>query len=135
MCFSGAKTESVASSYDPRGIELTLASRSPLVTGMSPEWVETVDDDERFLPLIQEEASQICPYLWLGSEENARDLVWLKVNRITRVVTIMPRAIYPIECGQMSEALKAWFAENVETLFLKALDTPTELVRVHYFAS
>jgi len=98
---------------------------------MNHEWVETVDEDERFLPLIQGEASQICDHLWLGSEDNVRDLVWLKVNKITRIVTIMPRAIYPTDSGQMSEALKFWFAENVETLFLEALDTPTQLVFNH----
>ena len=95
---------------------------------MSPEWVETVDEDERFLPLIQGHASQICENLWLGSEDNVRDLVWLKLNKITRIVTIMPQAVDPTDSGHMSEALKLWFAENVDSLFLEALDTPTQLV-------
>jgi hypothetical protein len=98
---------------------------------MSPEWVETVDEDERFLPLIQGHASQICENLWLGSEDNVRDLVWLKLNKITRIVTIMPQAVDPTDSGHMSEALKLWFAENVDSLFLEALDTPTQLVFKH----
>ena len=93
-----------------------------------PEWVETVDNDERFLPVIQGEASQICQNLWLGSEENVRDLVWLKVTKITRIVSIMPSAVDLTDSGHLSEALKLWFAQNVETLLLVALDTPTQLV-------
>jgi len=97
--------------------------------GAGNEWIETEAADERFLPLIEGDASRICEHLWLGSEENVRDLVWLKVEKITRIVTIMPYPIDPTSSGSVSEALKSWHAENVETLFLEALDTPSQLVR------
>jgi|Transcript_24886 hypothetical protein len=92
------------------------------------EWIETVEEDERFLPTFQGDASLIKEGLWLGSEENVRDLVWLKVEKITRIVTIMPYPVDPTDSGDVSETLKLWYADNVEALFLEALDTPTQLV-------
>ena len=101
--------------------------------GNGNEWIETEAEDERFLPLIEAEPSQISEHLWLGSEENVRDLVWLKVEKITRIVTIMPYPIDPTEGSTVSDALKLWHSENVETLFLEALDTPSQLVRSPVF--
>ena len=83
------------------------------------EWIETVEEDERFLPTFQGDASLIKEGLWLGSEENVRDLVWLKVEKITRIVTIMPYPVDPTDSGDVSETLKLWYADNVEALFLE----------------
>lgn len=100
-------------------------------SGAGVDFIETECEDERFLPLIQAEASQIDDSLWLGSEDNVRDLVFLKVANITRIVTIMPYAVDPTDCGHLSEALKSWYADNVVALFLEALDTPTALLFEH----
>ena len=97
--------------------------------GNGSEWIETEAADERFLPLIEGDPSQISEHLWLGSEENVRDLVWLKVEKITRIVTIMPYPVDPTEGSTVSDSLKLWHADNVKTLFLEALDTPSQLVR------
>ena len=69
-------------------------------SGAGVDFIETECEDERFLPLIQAEASQIDDSLWLGSEDNVRDLVFLKVANITRIVTIMPYAVDPTDCGR-----------------------------------
>eukprot|EP00633_Aureoumbra_lagunensis_P001137 CAMPEP_0197290502 /NCGR_PEP_ID=MMETSP0890-20130614/7710_1 /TAXON_ID=44058 ORGANISM="Aureoumbra lagunensis, Strain CCMP1510" /NCGR_SAMPLE_ID=MMETSP0890 /ASSEMBLY_ACC=CAM_ASM_000533 /LENGTH=42 /DNA_ID= /DNA_START= /DNA_END= /DNA_ORIENTATION= len=42
---------------------------------MTKEWC-TENEDERFLPTLQDDASEIIDGLWLGSEANALDLVW-----------------------------------------------------------
>ncbi len=92
------------------------------------EWIETQAEDERFLPTFQDDASLITEGLWLGSEANVRDLAWVKVEKIQRIVTIMPYEVDPTDGGNVSESLKDWFRQNVTTLFLDARDTPTQLV-------
>ena len=92
------------------------------------EWIETQAEDERFLPTFQDDASLITEGLWLGSEANVRDLAWVKVEKIQRIVTIMPYEVDPCDGGNVSESLKEWFRGNVQTLFLDARDTPTQLV-------
>merc|ERR1719409_175858 len=92
------------------------------------EWIETQAEDERFLPTFQDDASLITEGLWLGSESNVRDLAWVKVEKIQRIVTIMPYEVDPCDGGNVSESLKEWFRGNVRTLFLDARDTPTQLV-------
>ena len=92
------------------------------------EWIETQAEDERFLPTFQDDASLITEGLWLGSESNVRDLAWVKVEKIQRIVTIMPYEVDPTDGGNVSESLKDWFRQNVTTLFLDARDTPTQLV-------
>ena len=92
------------------------------------EWIETQAEDERFLPTFQDDASLITEGLWLGSEANVRDLAWVKVEKIQRIVTIMPYEVDPCDGGNVSENLKDWFRANVQVLFLDARDTPTQLV-------
>ena len=92
------------------------------------EWIETQAEDERFLPTFQDDASLITEGLWLGSEANVRDLAWVKVEKIQRIVTIMPYEVDPTDGGNVSENLKDWFRGNVQVLFLDARDTPTQLV-------
>ena len=92
------------------------------------EWIETQAEDERFLPTFQDDASLITEGLWLGSESYVRDLAWVKVEKIQRIVTIMPYEVDPTDGGNVSESLKDWFRGNVTTLFLDARDTPTQLV-------
>lgn len=87
-----------------------------------------MEEDERFLPLIEAEASEIEPGLFLGSEANACDVVWLKVHKIARLLTIHSYPVLPAASGQLSESLKAWYATNVRQLYLEALDTPTQMV-------
>ena len=93
------------------------------------EWIETQAEDERFLPTFQDDASLICDGLWLGSEANVRDLTRVKVEKIRRIVTIMPYEVDPCDNGNVSEALRTWFKSSVTTLFLDARDTPTQLVQ------
>ena len=101
--------------------------RSP--ASSTNEWIETQAEDERFLPTFQDDASLICDGLWLGSEANVRDLAWVKVEKIRRIVTIMPYEVDPCDNGNVSEALRTWFKSSVTTLFLHARDTPTQLVQ------
>lgn len=92
------------------------------------EWRETEVIDERFLPTIENEASEIVEGLFLGSEQNASDVVWLKVQGISRILTINSYRLDPVASPHLSESLKAWYAENVEQIYIQALDTPTQLV-------
>ena len=66
------------------------------------EWIETQAEDERFLPTFQDDASLITEGLWLGSEANVRDLAWVKVEKIARIVTIMPYEVDPCDGGNVS---------------------------------
>lgn len=96
---------------------------------MSPDFFECAED-ERFLPLIEAEAHEILPGLWLGGEANAMDVVWLKVHSISRILSINSYAISPLETScDMSESLKSWFTLNVEHEYIEALDSPTQLAR------
>ena len=107
-----------------------VAQQAPYLgpSSSTNEWIETQAEDERFLPTFQDDASLITEGLWLGSESNVRDLAWVKVEKIQRIVTIMPYEVDPTDGGNVSESLKDWFRGNVTTLFLDARDTPTQLV-------
>lgn len=82
--------------------------------------------DERFLPLIEADASEIVPGLYLGSEANAKDAVWLKVCGISRIVTInsYPLVLPEEDC---SESLKGYL-KSIKQLYIQALDSPTQTV-------
>ena len=94
------------------------------------EWRETEVEDERFLPLIEAAATEILENLWLGSEANVRDLIFLKVQGITKILTINSFPVNPIDTPHASEALKSYFAEHVTQKYIECLDTPIELVYV-----
>lgn len=91
------------------------------------EYIASGVADERFLPVIEADASEIVPGLYLGSEANAKDVVWLKVRGISRIVTINsnPLDIFSEDC---SESLKVWLKTNVKRLYVQALDSPTQTV-------
>mmetsp|Transcript_19115 Transcript_19115/g.24801 ORF Transcript_19115/g.24801 Transcript_19115/m.24801 type:complete len:97 (-) Transcript_19115:1192-1482(-) len=94
---------------------------------MTKEWC-TENEDERFLPTLQDDASEIIDGLWLGSEANALDLVWLKVQGIRTIITINSRRTDPLSMPEISESLKQWFRTNVNHVYYQALDTPTQMV-------
>ncbi|KAJ8603066.1 hypothetical protein CTAYLR_006661 [Chrysophaeum taylorii] len=96
------------------------------------EWRETEAEDERFLPTIEAEASEIVEGLFLGSEANAMDVVWLKVTGISKILTINSYPVRPATNPHLSESLKGWFKENVEHSYLEALDSPTQLILEHF---
>mmetsp|Transcript_19114 Transcript_19114/g.24798 ORF Transcript_19114/g.24798 Transcript_19114/m.24798 type:complete len:159 (-) Transcript_19114:965-1441(-) len=98
---------------------------------MTKEWC-TENEDERFLPTLQDDASEIIDGLWLGSEANALDLVWLKVQGIRTIITINSRRTDPLSMPEISESLKQWFRTNVNHVYYQALDTPTQMV-LHLF--
>ena len=88
----------------PRGLKPRSSAKMAAAVQQAPylgpssstnEWIETQAEDERFLPTFQDDASLITEGLWLGSEANVRDLAWVKVEKIQRIVTIMPYEVDP----------------------------------------
>ena len=52
-------------------------------------WWENDDPDLIFLPTVSEgPANELVPNLYLGNLENASDLIWLKVEGITHVLSV-----------------------------------------------
>ena len=99
-----------------------------VIRRLPQEWRETEDENEKFLPTIEADATEIIDGLWLGSERNVRDLIFLKVQKISKILTINSFPVNPVDTPMASESLKAYVAENIEQKYIEALDTPTQMV-------
>ncbi|KAJ1458260.1 protein-tyrosine phosphatase-like protein [Pelagophyceae sp. CCMP2097] len=92
---------------------------------------EDEDDSLHFLPTISNDANEIVPGLWLGGEGNVSDVVWLKLNGISRIITINAYALEG-DVSHLSAALQQWHAAHVKVTYIHALDTPTQMVVQHF---
>ena len=89
-----------------------------------------------FLPTFSEgSADEVQPNLYLGSEANASDLVWLKVEGITHVLSIQGQPIDVARLPDVSDAMRRWHEHAVRTLFIRLPDSPIASIFEHFEAA
>ena len=89
-----------------------------------------------FLPTFSEgSADEVQPNLYLGSEANASDLVWLKVEGITHVLSIQGQPIDVARLPDVSDAMRRWHEHAIRTLFIRLPDSPTAPIFEHFEAA
>ena len=89
-----------------------------------------------FLPTFSEgPADEVQPNLYLGSEANASDLVWLKVEGITHVLSIQGQPIDVARLPDVSDAMRRWHEHAVRTLFIRLPDSPIASIFEHFEAA
>mgnify|MGYP002049279686 FL=1 len=84
---------------------------------------------------LRRRSNEILPNLYLGSEENASDVIWLKVEGITHVLSIQGQPIDVARLPDVSDAMRRWHEHAVRTLFIRLPDSPTAPIFEHFEAA